>query len=130
MNKTTEARRHGENIFLSLCLCVSVVTFACGGTKMKTDTARKIIAQELRVPEERVEVASVSQTGGTVLAEGSLKITYVLQKGPQGKWSVVKLNYSNGWKTLDEFLKSVPEKSSLTRSLESAVLAELNREDR
>ena len=96
---------------------------------MKPDTARKVIAQELRVPEERIEVNSVSELGGTVLAEGSLKITFVLQKGPQGKWSVIKLNYSDGWKTLDEFLQSVPEKSSLSRSLESALLAELEEEE-
>ncbi len=124
MNKTTETRRHGERIFLSLCLCASVVFFACGG-KTKPDTARKLLAQELHVPEERVEVTSVSELGGTVLAEGSLKITFVLQKDAKGKWSVVRMKYSDGWQTPEEFLKSIPEKSSLTRSLESALLAEL-----
>lgn len=131
MNKTTKARRHGGWNLLSLCLCASVVFIACSSTsKMKPDAARKVIAQELRVPEERIEVKDVSAFGGTIVAEGTLKITSLLQKNAQGKWTVVSMKYSGDWQTPEEFLKSVPEKSSLTRSIESALLAELNREDR
>ena len=82
---------------------------------MKPDTAQKVIAQELHVPEQRVEVASVTELGTTATVEGSLKITFVLQKTAQGKWSVVGMKYSEPWQTPEEFLKSVPEKSALTR---------------
>jgi len=92
---------------------------------MKPDVARKVIAQELRVPEDRIEIKDVSAFGGTIVAEGTLKFTSVLQKNAQGKWTLVSMKYSGDWQTPEEFLKSMPEKSALSRALESALLAEL-----
>jgi hypothetical protein len=92
---------------------------------MNTDQVRKAVASELRISEKQVEIDKTTQTGGTVLAEGSLKLVFILQMEQNGQWKVLKIRRSSGnWESPEQFF-SPPFESSLSRSLETAFLAEL-----
>jgi hypothetical protein len=130
--RTTKTQRNKETrknlfiwcFFVPLCLCGFS---SCAGSKVGTDSARKVIAQDLSVPEKRVQVWNVSQLGETVLAEGALRVTFVLQKDSSRKWRLLKMKYSDEWETPEKFL-SLQERSSLSTSLQSAFLRELTTE--
>ncbi|HJZ11522.1 MAG TPA: hypothetical protein VJ521_05200 [Acidobacteriota bacterium] len=115
---------------LRICaLILGAALTGCAGTKMNANQARKAIASELRVSEKQVQIDRMSQMGETVLAEGSLRLTFVLQKEQTGQWKVLKIKRSSGnWQSPEEFF-APPFESSLSRSLESAFLAELNEDN-
>jgi hypothetical protein len=97
----------------------------CAGTKMNPDGARQVIATDLKMAEKQVQVDKVTEMGGTVLAEASLRLAFVLQKDGKGQWHIVKIRRSdNQWEPPDQFFAPRSD-SSLTLSLKSAFLWEL-----
>src|SRR3990172_2046002 len=114
--------------FALLCLCAFVV-FSCAKSSVSTDTARKIIAKQLEFPEKQINISTVSQTGNTVLAEGSLKLAFIFQKDESGYWKLLKIRHaSNRWETPEEFQQYLLS-SSFARALHSAFLAQLQEEN-
>lgn len=107
-------------------ILLAVLITGCAGTKMNAKQARKAVASELRMSEKQVQIDKMSQMGGTILAEGSLRLVFVLQEEQTGQWKVLKIRRSSGnWESPEEFF-APPFESSLSRSLESAFVMELN----
>ena len=107
-------------------ILLGVLLTGCAGTKINANQARKAVASELRMSEKQVQIDKISEMGGTILAEGSLRLVFILQKEQTGQWKVLKIRRSSGnWESPEEFF-APPFESSLSRSLESAFVAELN----
>ena len=92
---------------------------------MDPDSAEKVLASELRMAQKQVQVDKITEMGNTVLVEGTLQLAFVLQKGGDGQWHMVKIRRSSDhWETPDLFFAPSNE-SALSRSLEHAMLTAL-----
>jgi hypothetical protein len=112
---------------LPLCLCVSVVFFSCAKNSVNTEGARKLIAQQLNFPEKQIYIKTVSVTGNTALAEGGLKVAFVLQKDERGSWKLVKVRHaSNRWENPEDFKQSL-QLTSFGQAIESAFISQLEK---
>jgi hypothetical protein len=90
----------------------------CSSGKLKPEIARKVIASELSVPEKQITINSTSGMSNTVVADASVKLSFTMQLGSDGKWHVVKISRTPGqWE----------DPSSFHKSLQSAIQAELQK---
>ena len=107
-------------------LLVSLVGISCVSSKLQNDQAKRVIADQLQVKEKVIEVSSVVEYGNTAVVESVLKTTFVLQRGTDGVWHVVRMQHeADQWETPEEFLK-LASPSAFHESLESAFVAALN----
>ena len=108
-----------------LVVFISVLCISCAGAKLQNREAQQVIARQLDVSDNKIHVSSISELADTALVETVLRVTFVLQKDSSGKWKVIRMQHSaDRWETPEEFLKS-SSTSALSRSLESAFLAQL-----
>ena len=107
-----------KNKILLLAIACNFLACATG----KPDLARKIIAHDMGIPEKQIEVKEVAQYPGTLVADAQIKLGFLLQKDKTGQFHVLKISRIPGkW----EERERVFPMTSLGRSLESALLAEL-----
>ncbi len=110
-----------KKCLLSISICM--VMWGCAGT-MKQDQAARLIAAQLSVPVEHVQVDSMSTMGNNVLADVTLKVSFALQKNQQGEWQIYRVRTTSGWEPPEGFRQNLVP-TALSRSLSSAFLAEL-----
>jgi hypothetical protein len=111
---------------LKLAIALFVVCgilVGCAGT-MKQDQASRLIAAQLSIPVDHVQVDSMSSMGNNVLAVVTLKVSFALQKNQQGEWQIYRVRTTSGWEPPDGFRHHLVP-TALSRSLSSAFLSEL-----
>jgi hypothetical protein len=105
-----------------LLLLVFACLFAACSSKVKTDFARKIIAEDTGIPQKQIVVKEVAKYPGTIVADAQLHLAFLLQQDKAGHWHVLKISKIPGkWEERDRVFPM----TSLGRALESAILSEL-----
>jgi len=91
---------------------------------MKQDQAARLVAAQLSIPVDHVQVVSMNALGGNVLVDVTLRVSFVIQKNQQGEWQINRVRTTSGWES-PEHLRQRLVPTALGRSLSSAFLAEL-----
>ncbi|HET6267382.1 MAG TPA: hypothetical protein VFG11_06655 [Acidobacteriota bacterium] len=108
------------------CAVLLIVFLASCAGSLQKQTAQKAIAKELNLPEKQVKVLTLSGIGGTVAADATLQMTFLLQKDSSGEWKIFRVKRSDNWEDPQK-LKEDLQVSQLTRSMRNAFVAMLDR---
>lgn len=116
-------------ILILFCIVLPCFAFfiSCAGKKLSPDDARRLIAEELQIPEGDVEVSATSEMGGSVVADASIRFAVLLQKDANGKWKLIRVRRSDdNWLSPEAFRQSLP--APFSEALATAFLNEVNRD--